>query len=169
MLSSTEVHRPSTILYQTLRSAQFWELANMRNALLFWIDDETSALDNMNPIETQSLPATKKPPIDEPQLRRVISTYELLLYVPVEYFPRASRQQLIRRAWTTDFVLCQTVYEDADSQADAMRSMTILREISKRWFSFQSSMDHVVSPVLVSDSSHLIWFIFRIYRLFRSM
>jgi hypothetical protein len=140
----------------------------MRNALLVWVDDETSALDNMNPIETQSLPASKKP-IDEPQLRRVISIYELLLYVPIEYFPRASRQQLIRRAWTADFVLCRTVYGDADSQADAMRSMTILREFSKRWFSFQGSVDHVVSPVFVSDSFHLTWFTFRIYRLFRSM
>lgn len=147
-VSSMEELRPTAIFYQTLHSAQFWELANMRNALLVSVNDETSALDKIDPLEAQSALAFKQLWIDEPQLRRAISVYEWLLYVPTEYLSRTSRQDLIRRALAADLALCQTVHGDADSQVNAMRSMAILREFLKRWFSFQSSLDQAVSPVL---------------------
>jgi hypothetical protein len=139
-LSLGEGLQPSMILNQTLRSAQFWEILNTRNALLSSINVETSALDKINTAETQSLLASEKTPIDVTQLRRVISAYELLLYVPIEYIPRTSRQDLIRRAVTADLVVCRTMHA-----ANSMRSMTILRVFLKRWLSYHSSVDHAVS------------------------
>jgi hypothetical protein len=136
-LSLGEGLQPSMILNQTLRSAQFWEILNTRNALLSSINVETSALDKINTAETQSLLAS---PIDVTQLRRVISAYELLLYIPIEYIPRTSRQDLIRRAVTADLVVCRTMHA-----ANSMRSMTILRVFLKRWLSYHSSVDHAVS------------------------
>lgn len=132
--------RSGTILNQTLHSAQFWELVNMRRALLSLIHDGTSILDKVDSTETQ---LSEKPLIDV--TRRLTAAYELLLYIPVEYLPRTSRQDLMRRAMTADLVVCRPIRVDADSQANAMRSMTILRIFMKRWFLYQSSVDHGVS------------------------
>jgi hypothetical protein len=112
----------------------------MRRALLSLIHDGTSILDKLDSTETQ---LSEKPPIDV--TRRVTAAYELLLYIPVEYLPRTSRQDLMRRAMTADLVVCRPIRVDADSQVNAMRSMTILRIFMKRWFLYQSSVDHAVS------------------------
>jgi hypothetical protein len=139
--------QPSTIFKQTLRSAQFWELVNTRDALLSLINEETSCLTIIDPPETQTVLLTEKPLISQNQLQQAISAYELLLYVPIEYVPKASRLDLIQRALAADLVLCQTAREDPDSQRNFVRSVTVVRVFLTRWFSFQNSMDHTVSPV----------------------
>ena len=140
--------RPSPILTQTLRSAHFWELGNMRNALLSSINDGTSALDKAGITDTQSLPASEKMPIDATQLRRAISAFEMLLYFPFEYLSRSARQDLTRRAFTADFILCLTMHAGGFSEANIMRSMTILRVFLKRWLLYQSFAYAAVSPIL---------------------
>jgi len=156
---SMEECQPSTIFNQTLRSAQFWELANTRNALLSLINEETSFLATIDPAEPRPLLASEKSLIDRSPLHRAIAAYELLLYVPIEYLPRASRLDLIRRALTADLILCQTAREDTDSTKNPVRSVTILRVFLTRWFSFQSSMNHAVSPFKYPLSFYFILFI----------
>lgn len=139
--------RPSAIFNQTLRSAQFWELVNTRDALLSLINEETSCLAIIDQLETQTVMLSEKPLISQNQLQQAIAAYELLLYVPIEYVPKASRLDLIRRALAADLALCQTARGDTDSQRNFVRSVTILRVFLTRWFSLQSSMDHAVSPI----------------------
>jgi hypothetical protein len=147
---SIEGYQPGAIVNRTLHSAQFWELKNSRNALLFLINEVTSPLDIIDKAETRSLIASEGLPTERAQLHGAISAYELLLYVPIEYLPRTQRQNLIHRAFKADLVLCQTVHGHGDNQSimDVMRSVTTLRVFLKRWFSFQSAVDHNVSPYI---------------------
>lgn len=140
-LSSDTLHS-RTILNKTLRSAQFWELANMRSAFLSCINAETAPLDQADVKKLNSSRKQKKSPIDEHQLRQAISVYEMLLLIPSEYLPRASRQDFIRRAVAADVVLVRTVHSYDES---LNQSLTVLRTFQKRWFLYQSSTDHDVS------------------------
>jgi len=157
--------RPSAIFNQALRSAQFWELINTRDALFSLINEETSCLALIDPSETQTVLLSEKlliPLISQNRLQQAISAYELLLYVPIEYVPKASRLDLIRRALTADFVLCQTARDDTYSQNNFVRSVTILRVFLTRWFSYQSSMDHAVSPIKRHFLSYFIYLLFNL-------
>lgn len=144
VVTSPDGVNASAIVYKTLRSAQFWELTNMRLALLSAVNDETSPLDKINAATYTFGRPTEEPSIDETQCRRAISAYELLLFIPTEYLPRASRQDLIRRAMKADFAMHQLSHGDNSSQAHIIHSTTVLRVFLKRWFSYQNSADHKV-------------------------
>lgn len=138
---------PHSVLINALRSAQFWELANIRGALFTVLVEETSSLDKLDPLiyfSTQPLPQI--PSADTNRLRRCIFTYELLLLVPNEYLPRALRQDLVRRAMAADAILSQMKDDNTEVQNFRIPSLTVVRTTLKRWGSHQVSLDHDVSP-----------------------
>ncbi|KAJ7431795.1 hypothetical protein B0H11DRAFT_836888 [Mycena galericulata] len=86
----------TSLLLNALSSAEFWELSNLRAAILAFADEATSALTDIDSNITVHDRAT------------IFSTYQLLLMFPVEYIPRVSRTEMVRRAVNAD-ILCNTL------------------------------------------------------------
>ncbi|KAJ7630714.1 Urb2/Npa2 family-domain-containing protein [Roridomyces roridus] len=80
----------ASILLTALSSAQFWELPNLRTAVLSYADDATSMLVDEDAALTTSDGAA------------VSLTYQLLLMLPIEYMPRSTRSELVKRAINAD-------------------------------------------------------------------
>ncbi|KAF8641079.1 hypothetical protein AX17_000723 [Amanita inopinata Kibby_2008] len=111
--------RPQHLLALVLRSAHFWELPNVRPTFLAYLSDSTSALDK---------PSEREDPL---QLARAITTYKLILCVPLEYLSRPSRTELSKRALNADTLLCS---DAGRASTDVSQSLTVLRIFLKRVF-----------------------------------
>lgn len=133
---SSDGIRASTILRKTMHSAHFWELVNIRTALVSSINEQTLALDrivlpNDGSIWTLDTSST----INEGQLRAAVYAYEMMLFIPIEYLPRISRQDLIRRAIAGDLVICRLMTSHPESHGYVSQSLKTLRTCLIRWFS----------------------------------
>ncbi|KIK71275.1 hypothetical protein GYMLUDRAFT_254519 [Collybiopsis luxurians FD-317 M1] len=117
-------HSTSVLLVQVLTSAEFWELPNIRSALLAFIDQSTSIVDDWTTIT----------PLQE---QFVSSVFDTLLFVPTEYLTRSMRIFLVKRA----IILDQAIAESHTSQ--------LLRNVRICIARILSSMDH--SENLVRD------------------
>ncbi|KAI6146719.1 Urb2/Npa2 family-domain-containing protein [Pisolithus tinctorius] len=96
---------PRDILLLVLRNAQFWELPNMRGAFLSFALKQTSLLSS-----SCFLPgSTGTNGLDKLELLRASEVYTLLMYVPPEYFTRASRMELVKRAVGGDVAICSVL------------------------------------------------------------
>lgn len=135
---------PRSVLAKILHSAQFWELSNIRTALLTCLNAHITFLDGVD-VQKLTSKKSKKTVIEADKQRGVIAVYELLLLVPTDYLPRASRQDFLRRAQVADIVFSKILSRDIDAQSWAL---TVLRTFQQRWFSYQSASDHEVSSLL---------------------
>jgi len=115
---------PQKVLLRVLRSAQFWELHNMRGACLTSVvrsnvdcsfeDALLSLVLNITaPLSSYTLPPGPKsspsPWVSVPsilELDRASGVYTLLMHVPPEYFTRSSRIELMKRAVSGDLGIC---------------------------------------------------------------
>ncbi|KAJ3919471.1 Urb2/Npa2 family-domain-containing protein [Lentinula edodes] len=83
------------LLDQALSSAEFWELSNIRSALLTFIDKSISEISNWATATLQ-------------QQQLVCSVFNILMSVPTEYLPRTLRLSLVKRTilieQTVDFI-----------------------------------------------------------------
>lgn len=72
----------------------------------------------------------------------VVSTYSLLLYFPVEYFSKASRSLLVKRAINADWKLAEQIRgEDVAASAAEYVALTLIRTFMKRTFGFLGSIE----------------------------
>ncbi|KAM6497881.1 Urb2/Npa2 family domain containing protein [Amanita muscaria] len=113
--------RPQDVLVMILRSAQFWELLNIRPIFLSTVIDSTSSLDESS---------------DTARTVQAASLYRFLLYVPMEYLSKPSRTELVKRALSADILL------SANTAADTEISylLTILRIFLNRAFTYTGSV-----------------------------
>lgn len=98
------------LLLSALSSAQFWELPNMRTAILAFADKTTSSPGDPSSSTTADSRAA------------IFSTFRLLLMFPVEYMPRTNRIELVKRAIHADIH-----YDSAANAEDAYSNITVLR------------------------------------------
>lgn len=146
-IATVQLH-PRSILTKTLHSAQFWELSNMRAPLLTCLNRHIAFLDALDVNDFTSSKNSYKAGIETSKQRNVIAVYELLLRVPSDYLPRASRQDFLRRALIADITLSKAMLA-VSGHVDAQRwALTVLRAFQKRWFSYQSASDHAVSSLI---------------------
>ncbi|KAI6143902.1 hypothetical protein BKA82DRAFT_2400922 [Pisolithus tinctorius] len=96
---------PPRHFFLFLMSAHFWKLPNMRGAFLSFALKKTTLL-----FSSCFLPgSTATSGLDNLELVRVSEVYFLLMYVPPEYFPRASRTELVKRAVGGDVAICSAL------------------------------------------------------------
>lgn len=107
--------RPEYLLFRLLHSAEFWEMQNLRSAMLSYLVEAAS---------------TTTAQIQESEL----AVYRLLLYVPTEYFTKNARTRLVKRAREVDFQLVKGFVEgekgtehSLDQQRSALRNLITLR------------------------------------------
>ncbi|KAI3621927.1 hypothetical protein WG66_015522 [Moniliophthora roreri] len=94
-ISTPEKKAIAIIVSQCFASAEFWELPNIRRVFLASIDKSTSLLTS----------AQKKDVQDVYVQKRLVSVFEALLIVPVDYFDRNLKAELIGRTSTFDDAL----------------------------------------------------------------
>ncbi|KAK2462096.1 hypothetical protein APHAL10511_006559 [Amanita phalloides] len=119
-LKDSEI-RPFDVLVMALRSAEFWELANIRPVLLSYLTDSTVLLDH---------------PPNAQQAFKILSIYRLILYFPVSYFTKFSRAELVKRALSTDMLLRSTACD-----LEVCRLLMVLRVFLKRVFAYTGHVE----------------------------
>ena len=82
---------------------------------------------------------------DVKQVVEAASVYKLVLYLPMEYFSKSSRTDLVRRALRVDVLLSSGT---SKADVDNLRLSTILRVFLKRIFVYTG---HVEPSVSISD------------------
>ncbi|KAJ7900109.1 Urb2/Npa2 family-domain-containing protein [Mycena olivaceomarginata] len=128
----------TSLLLNALSSAQFWELPNLRTAILTYADDATSML--VDPL--------LKPTADTHAT--VWSTYQLLLMFPIEFLSRTIRTELIRRAVNAD-----VLYSSFDDMQGLPSAVTAARIFIHNVTLYIGSVDQPISN-LSRYLSHLI-------------
>ncbi|KII93436.1 hypothetical protein PLICRDRAFT_35642 [Plicaturopsis crispa FD-325 SS-3] len=123
--SSDEQIHLSLISDRAFRSAQFWELPNIRTAILAVLLDWTSIFDSSDPLKEN--------------IQRAAKAYEILLHIPVEYLSRPARTDLVRRALAADYILGSL--PELGSSA-----IVHVRVFLKRVLSLVGSVDHPNAP-----------------------
>ncbi|TFK41397.1 Urb2/Npa2 family-domain-containing protein [Crucibulum laeve] len=144
--SSTSGLRPQDLLMRTLRSAQFWELHNVRTVFLAYLTETTS------PLETKNFSEKIKPS----HVSDIVSVYRLLLLFPVEYFSRSSRADFIKRALAADVVISELSTGKHYSEDFLQEALIILRVFLKRMFSHAGAVEQQSNEELAMFLEHLI-------------
>ncbi|KAJ6604425.1 Urb2/Npa2 family-domain-containing protein [Mycena vulgaris] len=128
----------ASLLLRALSSAQFWELPNLRTAILAFADEATSALADPSPNLTADHRAA------------VFSTYQLLLMFPIEYMSRTIKTELVRRAINADII-----YNSFNDAKDAYSTVTVVRVFIHNVSLYVGSVDQPI-PNLSRYLNHLI-------------
>ncbi|KAF8350279.1 hypothetical protein F5887DRAFT_944597 [Amanita rubescens] len=136
---STEL-RPQDVLLMVLRSAQFWELRNIRSVFLTFLTSSTTIFDKLSDVQ------------DLQHVIKAASIYQLLLYVPMEYLTKLGRAELVKRALNADAFLNSTARE---ADGDTGQLLIVLRIFLKRVFTYTG---HVESSTfgLAGSLEHLM-------------
>ncbi|KAJ7783538.1 Urb2/Npa2 family-domain-containing protein [Mycena maculata] len=100
----------TSLLLTALSSAQFWELPNLRAAVLAFADAATSALVDSNAELTTD------------DHTAIFSAYKFLLMLPIEYMSRTTRTELVRRAVNAD-----VLYNPYNGTKDVYSNVTVVR------------------------------------------
>ncbi|KAF8624871.1 hypothetical protein AX15_005748 [Amanita polypyramis BW_CC] len=115
--------RPHDVLAIVLRSAQFWELRNIRSVFLSFLTESTLVLDDSP---------------SEKQVTEIAFVYKLVLYFPMEYFSKPSRTDLVRRALRADILLSSGA---ESANANNFQFLTALRVFLKRIFVYTGHVE----------------------------
>ncbi|KAH6917636.1 Urb2/Npa2 family-domain-containing protein [Coprinopsis sp. MPI-PUGE-AT-0042] len=138
---------PHHLLLRTLRSAQFWELGNLRTALTDYLLVTTKAMET-SPSDAPSATASKKKSKSKSCSSSLESTttatFQLLLFFPVECFTKACRADLVKRALAADRRLHPC---DTEEKAQALG---VLRTFLERTFRFTGMVEQQ-SPGEMAD------------------
>ncbi|KDQ54722.1 hypothetical protein JAAARDRAFT_60187 [Jaapia argillacea MUCL 33604] len=97
---------PRLVFLRALRSAEFWEMGNLRIALMSHISTTLAPLTSpslslLSLLSSLSKPRLKDVP-DGSILDRAYAMYAFLLYVPIEYITKSSRTEFVRCALVLD-------------------------------------------------------------------
>ncbi|KAF7339844.1 Urb2 domain-containing protein [Mycena venus] len=112
--SQAEGVNATLLLLNALSSAQFWELPNLRTAILTFVDEATSILADPHSKPTADTRAT------------VLSTYQLLLMFPIEFMSRTVRTELVRRAVNAD-----VLYSPLADTQNLHSAVTVISNLSR--------------------------------------
>ena len=140
------------VVLMALRSAEFWELQNIRGKglsapssptsnlyiaaiLLHEINAMTKFLDAIDAREF--FVQDKVLQVDTKSVTHAFEVYKMLLHVPIDYMTRTARTDLVRRAMTFDAVILK-----AEGSA---REIGSLRTFMKRVWEWIGAVDHPVS------------------------
>ncbi|KAJ6509305.1 Urb2/Npa2 family-domain-containing protein [Mycena vitilis] len=131
----------TSLLVTALSSAQFWELPNLRTAILTYADEATSILADPDMVPTADSRAT------------ILSTYQLLLMFPIEFMSRTIRTELVRRAAHADII-----YSTGADTEGLLSVVTVVRIFIHNVSMYLGSLDQPVSSIsnLARYLSHLI-------------
>ncbi|KAL0579816.1 hypothetical protein V5O48_002227 [Marasmius crinis-equi] len=118
--SDTKGDKATMILVsQCFASAEFWELANMRRIFLALIDKRTILLNDLKAKHT----------LKEDVHAQLMTVFDALLLVPIEYLTRHMKVELMRRALCLDTTLCS---QKNLPQTTIHRSLCTLRILVNR-------------------------------------
>jgi hypothetical protein len=106
-------------------------------ALLAVLGAETAILDSVDVRDT--LLDKHVPLIKREAVNRALAAYGLLLFVPIEYLPRGSRTDFVRRA-----MACDVILDSMGGQEDVSRGIGNLRVFMKRVWEWVGGVDHPV-------------------------
>ena len=113
-------------------------------AFIALLDERTSPLDSLEIHECLSRDAIsgllESPAQDDLSIRAV---YDILLYAPIEYLPRASRTDLLRRAMAAD-VSIGTSVRDAILHPGQRKRLVSLRAFICQAFAHVGTVEHNV-------------------------
>ncbi|KAH7911224.1 Urb2/Npa2 family-domain-containing protein [Hygrophoropsis aurantiaca] len=143
---------PSGIVSQLMHSAHFWELPSIRNSFLSAISSKTAILDEIDLSKARSAKSLKKLKVDGEEIKNACFTYASLLFVPEEYYTRAARSDLVRRALTADAVVC-LLLKDQVQVTQTLRLLTVVRVFMRRMTEYLNISEHSISRNLLM---HLI-------------
>ncbi|EJD04377.1 uncharacterized protein FOMMEDRAFT_155506 [Fomitiporia mediterranea MF3/22] len=144
------------VLDRALRSAAFWELPNLRDAMVAELDAATQcavwddlpktlmhvqrSMESMKPRKSSAITW------DEQQVRLVLASFSMLLRAPREYLPRSSRLTFVRRALVADLVIVSMERDGAEFPIEVGRKT---RRIILSWI--LSISDTVNIAEIVND------------------
>ncbi|KAJ7293352.1 Urb2/Npa2 family-domain-containing protein [Mycena rebaudengoi] len=128
----------TSLLLNAFSSAQFWELPNLRVAILAFAEEATSTLTD------------PKSSISADACLDILSTYQLLLLFPIEYISRTTRTELVRRAVNADFICSSLTENEAVYPA-----LTVIRVFIQNVAVYLGSIDQPIST-LSRYLNHLI-------------
>ncbi|TFK23128.1 hypothetical protein FA15DRAFT_621503 [Coprinopsis marcescibilis] len=137
---------PEHLLLRTLRSAQIWELPNIRTAFLGHLSQSTVELktDGSSTLD----------------IKKLILTYQLLLFFPVEYLTKTCRAELVRGALAGDRVLEQAAFgkskKNSNSSNSEVEGLTVLRLFVQRIFGFIGTIEQQSPGEISSFLLHLL-------------
>lgn len=143
---------------EVFRSAQFWELPNIRGKFLklfYRVHLSNVNLDvflNLLHKMTSMPEATGPRAVDLAALLKRLSIYQHLLFFPMEYFSWQLFNDLMKRAVEADMALCEVV---SDHNQGATEVLITLRVFLKRAYAYsgsvaQDSVRLVTVPILIS-------------------
>ncbi|KAL4077700.1 Urb2/Npa2 family-domain-containing protein [Scleroderma citrinum] len=140
---------PRDILLNALRSAQFWELHNIRGVFLSLVLNTTGPLSSYG----SRLPAAESSPSAKPsvpsdlELDRAGKVYILLMHVPLGYFTRSSRTGFMKRAMGGDFGVCDVLRRIPTERL--IGHLTMFRTFLQRMVHSVGPLDHTTSLAYV--------------------
>ncbi|THH11364.1 hypothetical protein EW145_g684 [Phellinidium pouzarii] len=118
-------------LEQAMRSAAFWELPRLRDALIFVLDKASENAQGIDldkllkQIQFKSKNTTISWALQQVQL--IASVFEMLLRAPREYLPRASRSTFFRRALVADLAIFLTIHQSTVELINGHRTRMVIR------------------------------------------
>lgn len=133
-----------SLLGKTLRSANFWEFHRIRAVLLEYLNEATSILDDSTGLSSVS------------ELSSVIAVYRLLLLLPVEYMPRSSRGDFIKRGLVADDHFSHSSVDSDHASTYVDQSLTILRMFLKRAVTHVSYVEQSQAENMYKYLEHLL-------------
>ncbi|KAI0067870.1 hypothetical protein BV25DRAFT_1876669 [Artomyces pyxidatus] len=135
----------SIVVLECLRSAHFWEQANLRANFFTSLNSKISVFDDVD--VSVFVPRASRQPQSQPvrsklaasQITDAAVACEFLLYTPKESIPKSSRGEIIKRVITLDFVLGAQRIPDNIS---AIHALVAVRTFLYRIFTDLGSCDH---------------------------
>jgi hypothetical protein len=116
----------------------------------------TSFLDAVDTAPYLAKGRTNSLPVPLQELQRAISTYEIVLFAPVEYLSRTCRADLVRRAVVADILVSSLLTNANHSMADCSHSLSILRIFLLRNLSYGGVVHYLVSIFCLLGFSQVI-------------
>ncbi|KAI5119926.1 hypothetical protein M0805_000891 [Coniferiporia weirii] len=134
-------------LERAMRSAAFWELPNLRDALVSVLErsSENAQWTDFGKLLKQTQSNSKKATTtwDPKRVQLTASTFETLLRAPREYLPRASRPVFFRCALVSDLVVFHSMRQAKRDSAVYHRTRTVIRA----WLSSMSDAFSILDVI----------------------
>ncbi|KAF9647481.1 hypothetical protein BDM02DRAFT_3187912 [Thelephora ganbajun] len=138
---STQETEHSSII-TPLRSPAFWELPELRSAVLSYLNEKTSCLGIADVIKTLgNLPPPPSPDFSL-DIHKVQAVYTILRYTPMEYLPKSTRIDLTKKAIIFDGQLVSTL-KPGSAHGDLMGVLSLSREYTSRSLAYAAVFDRL--------------------------
>ncbi|KAI8995332.1 Urb2/Npa2 family-domain-containing protein [Trametes punicea] len=131
------------VVSRMLHDAQFWELLNIRDALLAQLNEQTALLEELKlPALLSQRPSNLRLASSDDVLQ-FVSAYDVLALTPPEYLPRAMHIAFLKRGFAAD-ILVFTMLRKAKESAVSARHLLVIREFLRRTIAYLGSVENVI-------------------------